>query len=74
MSAQSKTSMKNYDERDLISAPMFNVTDLKKGFKYQFRVTAVNTAGKSPVSYSTIPIECRQQFEAPIINLDYGQG
>ena len=71
-SLRKKASVKNYDEDDFIKHSMFTVEGLKKGFRYQFRVKAVNKAGESPFSFATAPIECRELIEAPMITLDAG--
>ena len=64
------TSVKNYDEDDFIEECEFTHEGLKKGFRYQFRVKAVNKAGESPFSFCTSPIECRELIEAPLITMD----
>ena len=69
-SLRKKAVVKNYDEDDFVKETTFTQTGLKKGFRYQFRVKAVNKAGESPFSFSTPPIECRELIEAPLITLD----
>ena len=72
VSARKKAGKKNYDEDDIIKHTMFTADNLRKGYRYQFRVKAVHKAGESPFSFPTPPIECRELIEAPLITLDCG--
>ena len=52
---------------DKVKARTFTLSDVKQGSLYEFRVTAVNEAGKGPASDSSGPVRVGQSLSWLIV-------